>query len=302
MSEAFGSANKPCPNCGGIVDADARFCKHCAFDLTKPGQPSRESPGAAESRPNRKVLYLVLGTGVAALIIALISIVIFKGRPAQSNAPGTTVATSTPAPAMSDKATQVEEKILRGEALTESDTHGLSAYELRVLRNTHFARYGRQYDRPGLGDYFATRSWYKPGDGYKESMLTATDKGNINLIVAIESKAGSTTANTTSTGSGSVTVDAQPTPTPLPSAAGSFQLSQEEMRQMILRRGAWDYGFGWIRVSEAEILRVGNFNEQQKYLPVRAKVSIHNRGSFVLDYQIFKNDYGDWAIRMVGSI
>ncbi|HEX8459202.1 MAG TPA: YARHG domain-containing protein [Pyrinomonadaceae bacterium] len=202
---------------------------------------------------------------------------------------------------MSDRAQQIEAKILRGESLTEGDIEGLSPYELRVLRNVHFARYGRQYDRPGLGDYFATRPWYKPSSDYKDSMVTATDKGNINLILARESTAGSPPPAANNTSASTVTAAVELTPTPAPSPSGGSELSHEDMRQMILRRGAWDYGFGWVRLTEVEIQRVGEFNEQHKYWPVRVR-AIRGDRMFILDYHIYKDDYGDWAVRMVGSI
>ena len=238
------------------------------------------------------------------LVAALVSILISRGRSAGADAANTAAAvTSTPAPTMGDKATRVEEKILRGESLLESDTDNLSAYELRVLRNVHFARYGRQYDRPGLGDYFSTRPWYKPGGGYNESMLTATDKGNINLILAIEGKLGGAPATGATTTASANVMDVQPAPSPPPAATSNgYGLSEEDLRQMILRRGVWSLVVGWVPVTDAEILRVGNVNEQQNYLPVRARVSMRTRGPYVVDYQIFKNDYGDWAVRMVGSI
>jgi hypothetical protein len=114
---------------------------------------------------------------------------------------------------MSDKAKQIEEKILRNEALTDSDIAGLSEYELRVLRNVHFARYGRKYDQEGqLGGYFYTRAWYKPNDTYNESNITATDKTNINLILSAEktlNESKTVALNSTST---PVTVEYTPTP------------------------------------------------------------------------------------------
>jgi hypothetical protein len=104
--------------------------------------------------------------------------------------PDTANTSAAPAPAlvMSERAKQIEDKILRGETLSEADIRGLSAYELRVLRNVHFARYGRRYDRPGLGDYYSTRPWYQPSESYTDSMITANDKANVNLILAVENQ------------------------------------------------------------------------------------------------------------------
>ncbi len=104
---------------------------------------------------------------------------------------------------LSEKGQQIEEKILRGESLSASDLEGFSTPELRILRNVHFARYGRKYDKGGLGDYFFTRPWYKPRDDYNESMITSNDKGNVNLILAAENTAKN--ENVTSANSSNLT-------------------------------------------------------------------------------------------------
>lgn len=116
---------------------------------------------------------------------------------------------------MSDRARQVEEKILRNETLSDGDIGGLSAYELRVLRNMHFARYGRKYDQEGqLGGYFYTRPWYKPSDSYNENMITATDKANINLIVAAERSVSTPEIVSDNSSNTTVVTNSQPVSTP----------------------------------------------------------------------------------------
>jgi len=134
-------------------------------------------------------MFRVVGAAIIGLLVlGLIGTYVYTRNPARPNTAAAS-ATPVPTPAMSDKAKQGEDKILRGEALNDSDLAGLSAYELRVLRNVHFARYGRKYDSPGLGDYFNTRPWYKPSDSYNESMITAKDKASINMILAAENQA-----------------------------------------------------------------------------------------------------------------
>jgi hypothetical protein len=191
MSETVDTFQKFCPQCGGMVDADARFCKHCAFDLTKSSVNTDATVGTTkgEQKANTKPILLIVGIAVIGLLmLVLIGSYLYKRNRTQ---PAVVSASPTPAsaPTMSDRAKQVEEKILRGESLSDSDIAGLSAYELRVLRNVHFARYGRKYDSPGLGDYFNTRPWYKPSDSYSDNMITSTDKANINLILAAENRA-----------------------------------------------------------------------------------------------------------------
>ena len=191
MSETAGTLQKLCPQCGGMTDTDARFCKHCAFDLSKSSLDYDATVVTPKSKwktnPN-SIFWIVGAAFIGLLILGLIGAYLYKRNSTQSNV-ATTSPASTPTPAMSDKAKQVEDKILRGETLTNSDLLGLSAYELRVLRNVHFARYGRKYDGPGLRDYFNTRAWYKPSDSYNESMITSNDKVNINMILAAENQA-----------------------------------------------------------------------------------------------------------------
>lgn len=140
-----------------------------------------------QQKANSKLMLLVAGIGVVGILVGLVGMYLYMRRSNNTQAEATAASpTPSPIPTMSDRAQQIEEKILRGETLSGSDIAGLSAYELRVLRNVHFARYGRKYERPGLGDYFYTRSWYKPIDSYNDNSITSTDKTNINLILAVE--------------------------------------------------------------------------------------------------------------------
>lgn len=179
MNEEIIPASLVCPNCGGIVTTDARFCQHCAFDLAAAPLPAPPTEPPARAPEGRK--YLPLAVGGALMLAAVALFVYFKSRHTAPSA-------ATPSQVMTERARQVEARILQGATVTNAEIAGLSAYELRVLRNVHFARYGRVYDRPGLGDYFYTRSWYKPSSDYNDKLLTATDKANINVLLAEENR------------------------------------------------------------------------------------------------------------------
>ena len=99
---------------------------------------------------------------------------------------------------LGDKAKALEKKILNDEAVNETDLQGLSATELRILRNVNFARHGRKYDRPGLGDYFYNQYWYTARDDFKDADLTANDKANAKLIQSVESRLASSSASSPS--------------------------------------------------------------------------------------------------------
>ena len=88
---------------------------------------------------------------------------------------------------------QIEAKVLRGELINDTEIKGLQSEELKRLRNTVFAKYGKVYQRPGLGDYFASCDWYKPNPNYKDSdadrLLTANDNQNVKTIQGQEDSA-----------------------------------------------------------------------------------------------------------------
>ena len=84
-----------------------------------------------------------------------------------------------------------EDRVLKGDALSESDLSGLSLTEIRRLRNTVFARHGRIFQTSELQNYFGTRSWYRPKSNYSDAQLTPTDRENIRMTLAAENRMGS---------------------------------------------------------------------------------------------------------------
>ena len=176
-----------CPACGTSVNATARFCKNCAFDLwSVPASPETTSDAVAVAPSSKSFLPLIV-TGVIAglvviLAIGILGVWLYKRKSSVAAAAPATAATS------SSRSVQAEDKIIRNEALNDADVSGLSLNELRILRNVHFARYGRKYERPGLGDYFSTRPWYQARDDFNENMLTDLDKANIKVVQAAEDR------------------------------------------------------------------------------------------------------------------
>ncbi|MCI0487310.1 MAG: protein kinase [Blastocatellia bacterium] len=102
------------------------------------------------------------------------------------NTGGGSSAPSTGVPAVIDK-------IVRGVRLSEDDLAGLSANELRVLRNIVYARHGRSFETPALQRFFDNQPWYRRNSNYNDSLLTAADRANVSLIRAAESRAASST-------------------------------------------------------------------------------------------------------------
>ncbi|PYS83336.1 MAG: hypothetical protein DMF67_09320 [Acidobacteria bacterium] len=95
-------------------------------------------------------------------------------------------ANAAPAFAASDAMQRAEQKIVAGALLTRDDLAGLSAAQLRVLRNAVFARYGRVFQSPDLQSYFQSRPWYRPRADFSERVLTANDRANADLLKSFE--------------------------------------------------------------------------------------------------------------------
>lgn len=69
-----------------------------------------------------------------------------------------------------------------------SDLDDYSPRDLKLLRNTVFARRGRPFKTPLVQGHFKTVTWYKPDAAYKDARLTEVDKKNVQLILSLEKK------------------------------------------------------------------------------------------------------------------
>jgi hypothetical protein len=66
----------------------------------------------------------------------------------------------------------------------------MSPRDLRLLRNTIYARRGRSFKSPVLTEYFEGMAWYSPEDDYSDARLTEVDKKNIRLVRSVEDSLG----------------------------------------------------------------------------------------------------------------
>jgi len=74
--------------------------------------------------------------------------------------------------------------------LTLDQLSDLSRRDLRILRNTVYARRGRPFKSDVLQDWFGGMDWYHADDSYTDARLTAADKKNIKLIRSVEDQLG----------------------------------------------------------------------------------------------------------------
>lgn len=68
-----------------------------------------------------------------------------------------------------------------------SELEGFSAYELKIMRNEIFARYGYIFREGGeMSKYFKMKRWYKGTSQDVDGNLTCVEKENIRTILALE--------------------------------------------------------------------------------------------------------------------
>lgn len=80
---------------------------------------------------------------------------------------------------------------LSTEKLTEDALSNLYLEDLHKLRNEIYARHGRVFKDKWLQSYFSSLPWYKPNPKYKDSMLSAVERANAQMIAGFEKDAQS---------------------------------------------------------------------------------------------------------------
>jgi len=66
----------------------------------------------------------------------------------------------------------------------------LSLRDLRLLRNTIYARRGRPFKSQVIREHFKNMRWYKENVAYSDKLLTDTDRRNVRLIRSVEEELG----------------------------------------------------------------------------------------------------------------
>ncbi len=72
--------------------------------------------------------------------------------------------------------------------ITPDLLHGLSLFELRLLRNEVYARHGKRFHTEWLQIHFEMEDWYHAGTSFAEPKLNAVEARNVELIVKEEQK------------------------------------------------------------------------------------------------------------------
>lgn len=83
---------------------------------------------------------------------------------------------------------KVERDIILGEILTGANLKSLNKKEIRLLRNTVFAKYGRKFKSKMLRNWFHKKYWYNIDKAYSDNYLSGVDKKNIATLHDIEKR------------------------------------------------------------------------------------------------------------------
>ena len=172
----------------------------------RPHAQAAPPPMPAPPRRSRKGylagLLVVLFVGLAGL--AAVGVLLYLNRgggttvnvnvrptptPVRANTNANSFASPTPTP-LPDAMQLAEVKVVGGSLLSASDLAGMTAEQLRILRNTVPARHGRTFKDNDLRAYFQSRAWYKPSGDYDDDQLTTNDKANADLLKAFEENDG----------------------------------------------------------------------------------------------------------------
>jgi hypothetical protein len=81
------------------------------------------------------------------------------------------------------------------------------------------------------------------------------------------------------------------------SKISNSQPSNEILKEAIKKEGAYHPITGRKPAENVEIQLIGNYNVEQKYWPVKAKVLMTGRSLIDREYHVFKDDYGKWTAK-----
>jgi hypothetical protein len=84
----------------------------------------------------------------------------------------------------------LEDPSMLDKLLEVKSLEDLSRRDLRILRNTVYARHGRPFQSPLLRAHFGTMEWYREDKKYTDARLTEIDKKNVQIILSLEDSLG----------------------------------------------------------------------------------------------------------------
>ena len=212
-----------CNNCGKMISNQLMACPHCGAPVTDANTPFQPQGQMAQqgdapyryvnpaTKPAKKIspalIALIAGLALVVLAIAGFAVYKFVAEPrTTTESPwdlpdddaDDTFVNAQASHESDSRVTKAEEKEadavveenyewLSHRYATMSDIAGKSSSELRIMRNSVFARHGRYFKDPELRAYFNSQSWYEP---YRDEVPTAElndyEKKNVEFLKSHE--------------------------------------------------------------------------------------------------------------------
>ncbi len=89
-----------------------------------------------------------------------------------------------------ERPSPLEEPERLDELLSVADLGDFSLRDLRILRNTVYARRGRIFNSGLLQMTFEDKAWYEPNPDFSGKLLTSIDRKNIRIVKSLEKELG----------------------------------------------------------------------------------------------------------------
>lgn len=197
-----------CRHCGVEIPAGSAFCPKCGAAMIQGGEfnnapqdaqwPNQKGPGTVPLGTSRVALPRQSSKGVPTWIYVILAMIIAGGIAA---AVVLWLGQSKPnkAPVAFDNAIEeaVEDENYDDRVdytdmvcyrwLSEEDLYGIPASELRLMRNTIYARKGYIFKSADLTEYFSQYPWYMPTrSNIPQSEFSEIENHNIQLIKRFE--------------------------------------------------------------------------------------------------------------------
>lgn len=191
---------KNCKFCGASIPDDSAVCPNCGKSVTPPvppvnpasGRPVISSMAVPRQKSNNSVLITAIICGTV-LVICLVAFFLYsRNQSAEAEEAVTEVVEEAELAAIFPGDTSNPDSRfhsfdwLSENRIGAAEISGLTAGDLRLLRNAIFAMHGYRFKSPDLTEYFSRFDWYKPVYSDVTSMLSQTETANVNFIKKYE--------------------------------------------------------------------------------------------------------------------
>lgn len=203
-----------CPNCQSEIEPGATFCSECGMQVSATPQPPMgqapygmpQQPQQPPQKSNNTVLIVAIAV-MATLLVAGAAFWMFSGKDKSDNTSETqpkgtqvTIVQKEEAPAdvKSSSLSTLRDKLidnpydhdvveawipyLQSQYITSDDIRGINSAQLRLLRNSMFAKHGYSFISADLMEFFTYYSWYTPRYSNVTSMMNRYEIKNVEFI------------------------------------------------------------------------------------------------------------------------